>query len=1468
MSESTSTTIDEILIVDDTTANLELLTDILTRAGYKIHPASSGELALRSVKAKIPALILLDIKMPGMDGLEVCRQLKAAEKTRTIPVIFISALEDERSRTKGFQAGGVDCLTKPFSPEEILARVKTHLSVNRLQLKLERQNEQLLNEIEERKKTEEKFQQLVNFSPGGIYQTDTNNALKTLVELNQSVNLSLNELYDFALEKAISLCQSKIGFIGFLNQDESIVSIYTWSSSVMKTCEVKDKYMDFDVQKSGIWGEVIRQRKPVIINDFKADNPLKRGTPEGHVPITNYLSIPVFEENKIVAVLAVGNKEEDFNDTNIQVLTLLMDGVWNIVKQINSQIELEQKNTLIQTILDNLPIGLALNTINEGYATYMNKKFSEIYGWPEEELTSIASFFQKVFQDETYRKPLIERIMSDINSRIAENMHWENLEVTHKNGNKKIVNVVNIPLFEQNTMVSTVMDITELKQIESELIKAKENAEDSNAKYENLIQSVGEGFLKADKQGYITKANITIAEMCGYKSPEEMLGINMTKLYANPTDRDSMLEAINKNGVVKNYELELKKKDGTSFWSLNNISHIVNDEGNIIATQGLILDITAKKEAEFALSESELRWKFAIEGNSDGLWDWNFITNEVFFSEQWKKMLGLSANDISKNVEEWEKRVHPDDKEKVFNDINKHLSGVTDLYVNEHRVLCKDNSYKWILDRGKIISYTSDNKPERMIGTHSDISKRKNAEEALLENQYRFEKAQALGHVGNWEYNLESELFWVSDESKKIYGFDLDSNNISTEQVENCIPERERVHQAVIDLIVHDKKYDLEFEIIPADKTPRKIIHSIAELERDTSNNPLRVRGVILDITERKEAEQEVILSKEKLKKAQQIGNVGHWEYNIQHNKLYWSDQMYRIYEVSTDKFETTFENVVQLFHPEDKQNVIDEYNKSVENKTNFEITHRIITQSGNLKYITERASTKYNENGQALSTLGTILDVTKLKLAEQTLNIAKKEADKANRLKSEFLANMSHELRTPLNAILGFSRLTSRSPHLSPEDKENLGIIRRSGEHLLSLINDVLDMSKIEAGRTALNENDFDLHQMLDNLEDMLRIQVDEKGLQIFFERAANVPRHIRADELKLRQVLINLLNNAVKFIKKGQVQLLAKCEQPAGKPESENKLIFEIRDTGPGIAPDELDSLFEAFSQTKTGRASQEGTGLGLSISRNFVQLMGGDITVSSEVGRGTVFRFNIRAQPVESSDKKPPLPVRRVVALKPGQPRYRILIADDKADNRQLLVKLLKTLEFELREAENGQDAVEIWKEWDPHLIWMDMRMPVMDGYEATQIIKKSEKGQATAVVALTTSVYEEEQGLVLSAGCDDFVPKPFRDAEIFDVMHRHLGVRYVYEEDADAHDPVSFEKARPKAVTPEALGALPHELLTALEKASMHGDTDRVERLIEDIRSIDGALADALAVMAAGFDHDNILRLIETSRGDKK
>jgi len=490
--------------------------------------------------------------------------------------------------------------------------------------------------------------------------------------------------------------------------------------------------------------------------------------------------------------------------------------------------------------------------------------------------------------------------------------------------------------------------------------------------------------------------------------------------------------------------------------------------------------------------------------------------------------------------------------------------------------------------------------------------------------------------------------------------------------------------------------------------------------------------------------------------------------------------------------------------------------------------------------------------------------DITERKAIEEKLKKAKEAAETAAEAKTTFLANMSHELRTPLNSILGFSRLTARHKRLLPEFRENLDIIQRSGEHLLNLINDVLDMSKIEAGLTTLNEKGFDLHRMLNDLEDMLGMRMKEKSLEMIFERTPNVPQYIRTDEMKLRQVLINLLNNAIKFTEEGVIQLLTDSDMPTEKNEYKTRLSFEVRDTGAGIAPEEVDTLFDPFVQTQAGRRSREGTGLGLAISREFVQLMGGDFTVTSEVSHGTSFRFDIRVNRAEPSESRKPRRARHVIALEPGQLRYRLLIVDDGADNRHLLVKMLSPLGFELREAENGQEAVAIWEEWRPHLIWMDMRMPVMDGHEATKKIKKTARGQATAVIALTASVFEEERSLVLSSGCDDFLRKPFRELDIFELMTKHIGIRFVYEEEEDKD--VVKNKAETWAagsLAAEALAVLPPELTKELELASESGDSDRIYRVIADIRSRNEILADALTMLADEYEFDKILEHIQDS-----
>ena len=356
-------------------------------------------------------------------------------------------------------------------------------------------------------------------------------------------------------------------------------------------------------------------------------------------------------------------------------------------------------------------------------------------------------------------------------------------------------------------------------------------------------------------------------------------------------------------------------------------------------------------------------------------------------------------------------------------------------------------------------------------------------------------------------------------------------------------------------------------------------------------------------------------------------------------------------------------------------------------------------------------ATPRFAEDGMISGYQGIVRDITAQKQAEQAriraleFQKAKETAEAENQAKSAFLANMSHELRTPLTAILGFSHLMTRNRRIPTEELENLDIIQRNGEHLLTLINQVLDLSKIEAGYITLNETTFDLHRLLDDLYDMFSFNAQKKGVQLLFEGTDHVPQYIRSDELKLREVLINLLNNALKFTQTGGVTVYIENCQLNNPQFSIINLQFSISDTGPGIAPEELEHLFEAFTQTETGRQAQEGTGLGLTISRKFVQLMGGDIRVNSTVGQGTTFTFDIQARAEDAQVIASMLSTHRAIALAPDQPHYRILVVDDKPENRRVLVELLKPFGFELKEAANGQEAIDTWRHWSPHLIWMD-------------------------------------------------------------------------------------------------------------------------------------------------------------------
>jgi signal transduction histidine kinase/ActR/RegA family two-component response regulator len=467
-------------------------------------------------------------------------------------------------------------------------------------------------------------------------------------------------------------------------------------------------------------------------------------------------------------------------------------------------------------------------------------------------------------------------------------------------------------------------------------------------------------------------------------------------------------------------------------------------------------------------------------------------------------------------------------------------------------------------------------------------------------------------------------------------------------------------------------------------------------------------------------------------------------------------------------------------------------------------------------------------------------------------LALARDQAQAANQAKNVFLANMSLEMRAPLNTVLGFSNNLRRDPASSPEQRKDLDVIRRCGEHLRQLVDDVLDVARTEAGRAVVVNENVDLDDLVRGIKDIMVLRAEEKGLQLSYFQSPGCPCMVRTDAAKLRQVLINLLGNALKYTEHGSV-MLRSMASPADSPER-CLLRFEVEDTGIGIAAEDQARIFEPFVQVGQ-LVTRKGAGLGLTISKKFVELMGGSISVKSALGKGSTFRVEIPGELVmDSPEPETEGAWRQVICLAPSQPDYRILIVEDQRENSLLLQRLLEGVGFRIQVAEDGADGVEMFRTWRPQFIWMDVRMPVVSGLETARIIRTMPGGKAVKIVALSASVLDHEREQVLDAGPDDFVGKPYRAEDIFQCMARHLGVQYLYREP-------SISGVEPAlASQTEAFKALPEELRFQLSDALIALDVRRIAGLIQRVSERDPVLGSLLAGCADRLAYTPILRAL--------
>ena len=494
--------------------------------------------------------------------------------------------------------------------------------------------------------------------------------------------------------------------------------------------------------------------------------------------------------------------------------------------------------------------------------------------------------------------------------------------------------------------------------------------------------------------------------------------------------------------------------------------------------------------------------------------------------------------------------------------------------------------------------------------------------------------------------------------------------------------------------------------------------------------------------------------------------------------------------------------------------------------------------------------STPIWENDKVAGVVVTFQDITERKQSETAMEEAKLTAEKANRAKSDFLANMSHELRTPLNGILGYCQILMRDPNLTEKHKRGVEVIQSCGNHLLTLINDILDLSKIEAQKLEIHPVEFNLPDCLQQIVHIIQIRADQKSLGFVYEKPDDLPTVVNGDEKFLRQVLLNLLTNAVKYTETGEVTFKVFHDEGS---QGEGRIHFQVQDTGSGIPADKLDVIFLPFHQLTEHSRQQEGTGLGLAITKKLIALMGGTLEVSSTVGKGSTFRFYLAFLPVQKGVLEAPQLDRQIVGFK-GPPK-RILVVDDKFENRAILTGLLAPLGFEVSEAANGREGLARAREQRPDLIVIDLVMPNMDGLETTRRIRQLTELRDIPIVASSASAFGENRQDAINAGCTDFLPKPIKAEDLFEHLRVLLNLEWEYAGDTDPSD--SIPKGAPRVIPP------PREELTALLELAKVGKIMAIRQQIGTIAELGGEygpFVEELRRIVKRFDMDQLTKFL--------
>ncbi len=766
-------------------------------------------------------------------------------------------------------------------------------------------------------------------------------------------------------------------------------------------------------------------------------------------------------------------------------------------------------------------------------------------------------------------------------------------------------------------------------------------------------------------------------------------------------------------------------------------------------------------------------------GSDEGFWDWQIQTGEHWYSKRVYQILGEPEIGQSANPIDWRSRLHPDDLPTFDAAMQSRLSTGEQSTV-EYRLCNASGADCWIRDRGGVVSRSEAGEPLRMSGSIIDITQERRQRIGSDLNRELLQRAEAIARVGGWKLDLvNDELFWT-EQTYRIHEVPMTYRPVVARAIEFYErASRPAIIKAIETAREKGESFDLELAFRTA-KGRRLWVRAIGEPIYE-DGQIVGLHGTFQDISERKRSEMALLKSEQRYKLAVESAADGIWEWDIVLGKMTLDPLCCQILGYPAAEAATSLSTWTTLIHPDDVANFTAVFQAYLDNKTpHFDSRHRMRTKAGEWKWIHTRGKiVARSATGEPLHMTGTHKDISFDKEVEEQLRAAYRAAQEATRAKTEFLANMSHEIRTPMTAILGFSENLQRDDLNEQERQNAITTIRRNGEHLLTVINDILDLSKIETGKISFEKIKCSPARIACETIDLLKLRADVKGLSLKAEIVGEVPAEIETDPTRLRQILVNIIGNAIKFTELGGVRVVIRFVPDDANP----KIRFDVIDTGIGLDKTEMSRLFRAFSQADSTMSRRfGGTGLGLVISRRFAELLGGTLSAESESGQGSQFSVTISTGDVSNAVFTRDLPnieeethIERPKDADGNRLDARILVAEDGPDNQRLISMLLRKIGATAVIVGNGHEAVQMFKSTSGtklafDLILMDMQMPVLDGYEATRLLRA--RGCQLPIIALTAHTMRGDREKCMDAGCTEYLTKPIRRAELFQCIREQL------------------------------------------------------------------------------------------------